>query len=107
MIPHKCTFYCEPDEGIHCVPTMGLATTTLESARRFFKEEQGNTLDVLKVLPDADVNPSIIDKIDFNGSGWRRDRRQEHVQGFLIWLRDKEIAAKAGTRISFDEWGNG
>lgn len=93
MIPHKCSAYCEPDEGLHCVPMMGNETVTLEIAREHF-QRFGNAVEVDKVLRDHDVTPNIVDRGCSVGTNqptiWRRHRLPEHTIGYLVWLRDKE-----------------
>lgn len=89
MIAHKCTAYCEPDDGIHCLPNKWHAGKTAKDFEPWF-----DNYEVVKVREESDVTEKMTD------TAWQTaleqkecfpSARYEDYVGYLIWLRDKDI----------------
>jgi len=77
---HKCTPYCEPDDGTHCLPFMGIPDLTLDKLLMHYPT-------VVKLQREDDVTPSVVDRVV---DATAINRGPEHTVGYLAWLREKE-----------------
>jgi len=94
MIPkHKCTPYCDPDEGIHCLPNGGPKGSTVASIQPFFP-----SLEVLKIQEEADIDTMTTFLRDFYADDFKSGQllydfykvvQKEDTVGFLMWVREK------------------
>lgn len=93
MIPHRCTTYCEPDEGIHCIPNRFCRGATTvekwqESANLF-----GLDLEIIKVVEEPDVTMEMMDRVLIYAKtqGYKLGRLHDDRDyiGYLVWMRDK------------------
>ena len=92
MIPkHKCTPYCDPDEGIHCLPNAGTGdeVTVLNRLRYDFGRID---LDILKVKKELDITLPFLHKyyeMDLNTGNLQKNHVDGNVVGYLMWVREK------------------
>ena len=87
--PHKCTPYCDPDEGVHCIvdfcdPKFEVTVENWNSMAR----EQGVDVEALKIKLEADATPKMSPRMTAMGTLAIHDPKR--TIGFLVWLREKE-----------------
>jgi len=89
MIPkHKCTPYCDPDEGIHCLIDTWMSGMTKEQFQVAYDTSPVvnviSDVEIIKVQQDSDVTGELFNKF-----------YTEHVilnrydVGYLVWVREK------------------
>jgi len=93
MIPkHKCTPYCDPDEGIHCLPNASNKydeAVVLEDLQYHFAKID---LDVLEVKKELDITLPFLDKYyerDVKTGRLKANRVEGDIIGYLMWVRGK------------------
>ncbi len=102
MIPaHKCTAYCAPDDGIHCIPEV----TSRPVAFEFYAarcEEAG--CELLRMEAEADVSAGLLRRAvscDAYGEPVKVHAWDDSCYGYLVWVREKNFQKGGKT-----EWQN-
>lgn len=91
MIAHKCSPYCEPDDGVHCVPALGNSMDCHTYPSLF--QRAFSPCQVIKIKPELDVTQKLFE--ESRGIPSCDDYgRTDYFYGFLVWLRDKDSPCK-------------
>jgi hypothetical protein len=84
MPKHKCTPYCEPEDGVHCLPDLAKPGESLLFWRLMYPQ-----FEVIKSAEEDDVNMALVDAMFPAQSGYGRHPFSCLTQGYLIWVREK------------------
>ena len=86
MIPkHRCTAYCEPEEGVHCLPNRGYPGYTLEGFQRTF----AGIFDIIKIQEESDVTSKVVyQSMPEMDHGLHYEDDDPNFVGYLIWMQE-------------------
>lgn len=81
---HRCVPMCDPDNGVHCLPTMGTDGLKLQDFQVWFL----GLCEVVKIAVESDITPATIRALNLDPKKYTCEDPEHFPQGYLMWVRE-------------------